>query len=155
MAVKKSATPKSSSTPKAATTKKAATPKAATPKAPAKKTATKKAPAKKSTKAAPAKTTAKPKAAKKAPAIKLSDGQKKVLSAVGTAKDAGYAAGKGEGKVLESLLGKKLIKRGKKVEGTARYLITKTGTKQLATPASAGTSASSADLGASTSASPV
>ncbi len=50
------------------------------------------------------------------------------------APEAGYAAGKGEGKVLESLLKKKLVKRGKKVNGMARYLATKAGAKHVPTP---------------------
>ncbi len=132
MAVKKSATPKTSSTPKAASTKKAA-PKKAAPK----KATTKKAPPKKSTMPAEAKAKAKPAAAKKAPAIKLSDSQTRVLGLVQQAGDAGYAAGKGEGKVLESLLKKKLVKRGKKVDGSPRFLVTKAGAKHVPAPAPA------------------
>jgi hypothetical protein len=128
MAVKKSATPKASSTPKAASTKKAA-PKKAAPK----KATTKKSPPKKST--MPAEAKAKPAGAKKAPAIKLSDSQTRVLGLVQQATDAAYAAGKGEGKVLESLLKKKLVKRGKKVDGSPRYLVTKAGAKHVPAPA--------------------
>ncbi len=127
MAVKKSATPKTSSAPKSTSTKKAA-PKKAAPK----KATTKKSPPKKST--MPAQAKAKP-AAKKAPAIKLSDSQTRVLGSVNQAGETGYAAGKGEGKILESLLNKKLVKRGKKVEGVARFLMTKAGSKHAATPA--------------------
>ena len=115
MAVKKAATPKKSSAPKTAAPKKAA-PKKAAPK----KATTKKSTSKKST--MPAQATAKPAgakkaAAKKAPAIKLSDAQTRVLGSVQSASEAGYAGGKGEGKILESLLKKKLVKRGKKVDG--------------------------------------
>jgi hypothetical protein len=130
MAVKKSATPKASSTPKAASTKKAA-PKKAAPK----KATTKKSPPKKSTMPAEAKAKAKLAAAKKAPAIKLSDSQTRVLGLVQQAPDAGYAAGKGEGKVLESLTKKKLVKRGKKVDGSPRFLVTKAGAKFVPSPA--------------------
>jgi hypothetical protein len=129
MAVKKATTPKTSGAPKAATPKKAA-PKKATPK---------KTTSKKST--MPAEATAKPAAkkpaAKKPAAIKLSDSQTRVLGAVNQAGETGYAAGKGEGKVLESLLNKKLVKRGKKVDGVARFLITKAGSKHAAAPAPA------------------
>jgi hypothetical protein len=127
MAVKKSTTPKKSSPPKAASTKKAA-PKKATPK--------------KST--MPAQATAKPAGAKKAAAIKLSDSQTRVLGSVNQAGETGYAAGKGEGKVLESLLNKKLLKRGKKVGGVARYLVTKAGAKHASAPAAPAASGSSA-----------
>jgi hypothetical protein len=126
MAVKKAATPKTG-------TKKAAAPKKAAPK----KATSKKAPPKKSTKPADAK--AKPAVAKKAPAIKLSDAQTRVLGSLRGAGETGYAAGKGEGKILESLLKKKLVKRGKKVDGVARFLITKAGEKQIATPATPST----------------
>jgi hypothetical protein len=122
MAVKKAATPKTG-TKKAASTKKAAP----------KKATTKKTPPKKSTKPAGAKST--PAGAKKAPAVKLSDSQSRVLGAVKQAGASSYAPGKGEGKILESLLNKKLVKRGKKVDGVARYLITKAGEKLAATPA--------------------
>jgi hypothetical protein len=137
MAVKKASTPKTSSAPKAAATKKAATTKKATvtKKAPAPKkaTATKKAPAKKATKASTTKTK-KPSVVKKAAAVKLSESQARVLTSVQQAPEAGYAAGKGEAKILESLLKKKLIKRGKKVDGSARFMATKAGAKHVATP---------------------
>jgi hypothetical protein len=123
MAVKKSTTPKTSGTPKAASTKKAA-PKKATSKKPTPKKST-----------MPAQAKAKPAGVKKAAAIKLSDSQTRVLGAVNQAGETGYAAGKGEGKVLESLLNKKLVKRGKKVEGVARFLVTKAGAKQASAPA--------------------
>jgi hypothetical protein len=126
MAVKKAETPKAS-TKKAATTKKKAAPKAPAAK---KSTPKKSAPDKSATKKAPAKKAA---VKKKAPAVKLSDNQARVLGLVHQAGESGYAAGKGEGKVLESLLGKKLVKRGKKVGGVAHYLATKAGAKHLST----------------------
>jgi hypothetical protein len=133
MAVKKTSTPKTSGTPKAASTKKAAPKKAAPKKAPSKKSAPKK-----STMPAQAK-------AKKAPAIKLSESQSRVLGAVSQTGASGYAAGKGEGKILESLLNKKLVKRGKKVDGVARFLVTKAGVKQAAAPAPGAPTGPSAD----------
>ena len=139
MAVKKGSTPKTTGTPKAASTKKAATAEKATTtkKAPATKAPATKAPAKKSsTTKAPAKKATKPAVAKKAAAVKLSDSQTRVLGAVQQAPEAGYAAGKGEAKVLESLLNKKLVKRGKKVDGTVRYLATKAGAKHLSSATS-------------------
>jgi hypothetical protein len=125
MAVKKATTPKKSGTPKSAGTKKAAP----------KKSATKKSTPKKST--MPAQAKAKPAGAKKPAAIKLSDSQTRVLGAVNQAGETGYAAGKGEGKILESLLNKKLVKRGKKVGGVGRFLMTKAGSKHVAAPAPA------------------
>jgi hypothetical protein len=133
MAVKKTSTPKTSGTPKAASTKKAAPKKAAPKKATSKKSAPKK-----STMPAQAK-------AKKAPAIKLSESQTRVLGAVSHTGASGYAAGKGEGKILESLLNKKLVKRAKKVDGVARFLVTKAGAKQAAAPAAPAPAAPSAD----------
>lgn len=125
MAVKKAATPKTG-------TKKAATKKKAAPK----KSTTKKSPSKKAAPApsiSPAKT--KPAGAKKSPGIKLSDAQARVLGAVRQAGETGYAAGKGQASTLDSLLKKKMVKRGKKVEGAARFLITKAGEKHLGAPA--------------------
>ncbi len=142
MAVKKATTPKTSGTPKAASTKKAAPKKAAPKKSTAKKTTPKKS-------TMPAQAKGKPAGAKKPAAIKLSDSQTRVLGAVNQAGDSGYAAGKGEGKVLESLLNKKLVKRGKKVEGVARFHTTKAGAKHAAAPAApaatAGSTGSSPD----------
>jgi hypothetical protein len=123
MAVKKAVTPKASSKTKAATTKESAPKKAATKKA---------APEKSSS---PAQAKAKPAGAKKAPAIKLSDAQTRVLGAVQQSGESGYAAGKGEAKILESLLKKKMVKRGKKVDGVARFLMTKAGAKHVPTAA--------------------
>ena len=127
MAVKKAATPKTG-TKKAETTKKAAPKKAAPKKATPKKAAPEKA-------ISPATAKAKPAGAKKAPAIKVSDAQTRVLGAVQQSGETGYAAGKGEGKILESLLTKKLVKRGKKVDGVARFLMTKAGSKHVSTAA--------------------
>ena len=127
MAVKKAATPKTG-TKKAATTKKAAPKKAAPKKAPPKKAAPEKS-------TIPATAKAKPAGVKKAPAIKVSDAQTRVLGAVQQSGETGYAAGKGEGKILESLLSKKLVKRGKKVDGVARFLMTKAGSKHITTAA--------------------
>ncbi|HLH29305.1 MAG TPA: hypothetical protein VKW77_10330 [Acidimicrobiales bacterium] len=91
------------------------------------------------TKATPGKSTnpakGKPAGARKAPSIKLSDAQIRVLGSVRAAGEGGYAPGKGEASTLSSLLGKKLVKRGKKVDGAARYLITKAGDKHLGAPA--------------------
>ena len=121
--------------------KKAATPKTGTKKAPTKKAAPKKSTTKKSPskKAAPAPSispaNAKPAVAKKSPGIKLSDAQTRVLGAVRQAGETGYAAGKGQASTLESLLNKKLVKRGKKVDGAARFLVTKAGAKHAAAPA--------------------
>jgi hypothetical protein len=100
--------------PKKVTPKSDSAVKPAAPKAPAtKKEAPKKAPAKK----APVK--------KAAP--KLSDAQGRVLTVVQQKKDEGYIGTKAESKVLEALLGKKLVKRGKKEGVSYRYLVTKAG----------------------------
>ena len=113
MAVKKTTT-KASAT-KTAVPKKAAAPKAAAPK-----------------KAAPKKTAA-PK--KKATAKPLTENQTTILKKVAEAKTEGYAAPKAEGRVIESLTTKKLIKRGakNKTTGSYNYLVTKTGEKRLPT----------------------
>jgi hypothetical protein len=112
--------------------KKAATPQTGSNKAETKEAAPKQSAPKK---ASPEQAKAKPAAAKKAPAIKLSDAQTRVLGAVREAGEGGYAAGKGQASTLESLLNKKLVKRGKKVDGVARFLITKAGEKHAATAA--------------------
>ncbi len=133
MAVKK----KTSSPSKPATP-----PKAAPKKSAPKKSAPKKTAPKKSTKPADAKSkpAGAPKGAvkKKAPAIKLSDAQGRVLSAVSQTSEAGYVGTKAEGRILDSLLKKKLIKKGKKeAGGAARYLVTKAGSKCVPAPVSA------------------
>ena len=130
MAVKKTTTKVSGAkaAPKKAAVKKAAV------KAPAAKTAA--APKK----AAPKKVAAakKPAAPKKiATAVKLTDKQVELLKKIGEAKEAGYVGTKAEGRILESLQTKKLIKRGakNKESGSYSYSISKTGEKHLSTPA--------------------
>jgi hypothetical protein len=73
----------------------------------------------------------------------VSDAQTRVLGAVLKSGEMGYAAGKGEGKILESLLTKKLVKRGKKVDGVARFLTTKAGSKHATSAAAPSVPASS------------
>ena len=128
MAVKKTETKKTSSTSQPA----------ASPKAAPKKTAPKKAAPKKSTKPADAasKPAVAPKAvAKKAPAVKLSDPQIRVLSAVSQTKEAGYVGTKAEGRILEAMLQKKMIKKGKKTaSGAYQFLATKAGEKHVPAP---------------------
>jgi hypothetical protein len=129
MAVKK----KSSST-----SKPAASPKAAPKKSAPKKSAPKKSAPKKST--MPAEAKSKPAGAakgavKKAPAVKLSDAQARVLGAVSQTNEAGYVGTKAEGRILEALLKKKLVKKGKKdASGASRYLVTKAGGKHVPPP---------------------
>jgi hypothetical protein len=147
MAVKKVTAPKKSTTtkpeasPKAApkAPAKAAPPKAMPPKAAPKKVAPKKVTPKSDTAEKPAapKAPAKKEAPKKAPVKKapvkkaappkLSDAQGRVLSVVQQKKDEGYIGTKAESKILEALLGKKLVKRGKKEGVSYRYLVTKAG----------------------------
>ncbi len=135
--------------PKKAAPKKAAAKKAAPKKAAAKKAAPKKAAAKKSApkktvvkKAAPKKTAPKKaapaKAKAKAAAPKLSDKQLDILKKVGLAKDAGYTlAAKAEQKTLDALVTRKLVKKGAKDKATGKvpYVISKSGEKQLGSPA--------------------
>ena len=115
-------------------TTKAAPKKAATKKASAgtgTKTGTPKA--KKSAKGATKKVKA-----KKAATVKLTDKQTDFLKTISTA--GGYLGGKkAEAKALESLLGKKLIKKGAKdkVSGAYSYSVSKAGQKHLSTSASA------------------
>lgn len=132
MAVKKSA--KSSSAAKTAAPKKAA-PKqaAAAPKAAAPKKAA-------AAPAAPAAKAAAPKSAapkKKAAPVKLTDKQADLLKKVHGAGESGYPASKAEGKGLESLQTKKLVKRGakNKESGNYHYSVSKAGAKHLDTPA--------------------
>jgi hypothetical protein len=113
-------------------------PKAAPKKSAVKKTATKKAaPKKKSApkkKAGPKASASKVVAKKKtAAAVKLTDKQVELLKKVAESKTSGYLAPKAEGKALTSLQTKKLIKRGvkDKESGNYRFLVTKTGEKQL------------------------
>ena len=118
--------------------KPAASPKAAPKKSAPKKSAPKKSAPKKSTKPADAKSkpASAPKGAvKKAPAIKLSDAQGRVLSAVSQTNEAGYVGTKAEGRILDALLKRKLIKKGKKeASGSSRYLVTKVGAKHVPPP---------------------
>ena len=125
MAVKK----KSGST-KAAPKKKAAAKKSTKAAA---GTATKTGTPKKATKAAP-----KTKAKKAAP-VKLTDKQTEFLKTIHSAGESGYKADKkGEAKSLESLLGKKLIKRGAKdkASGHYSYSVSKAGQKHLGSSSS-------------------
>ncbi len=116
-------------------TTKAAPKKAATKRASAgtgTKTGTPKA-KKKSTKGATKKVKA-----KKAATVKLTDKQTDFLKTISTA--GGYVGGKKtEAKALESLLGKKLIKKGAKdkASGAYNYSVSKAGQKHLSTGASA------------------
>jgi hypothetical protein len=126
------------------TTTKAA--KAAPKKAAAKKAAPKKAAPKKAAPKATMKTAAPKKAApKKKAAVKLTDKQLDLLKKVKEAKE-GYSGAKAEGRILESLQTKKLIKKGPKdkASGTFKYTISKTGEKHLATPAPAAAPAATA-----------
>ncbi len=125
-AVKAAAPKAAAATQTAQTLKKAAAPavapvttsKAGTPKAAAvKKTAAVK-------KAAP----------KKTPVVKLTDRQLDLLKVVHGTKEAGYLADKkAEAKALETLAGKKLIKKGAKdkTSGHVRYHVSKAGEKHV------------------------
>lgn len=109
-------------------TKKAAPKKAAPKKAAPKKAAPKKAAVKK---AAPKK------AVKKATAIKITEKQRDLLQKVAGAGATGYTAEKAEGRALDGLKVKKLLKSGAKdkATGKAPYLVTKAGEKALAAAA--------------------
>jgi hypothetical protein len=104
------------------------------------KAAPKKAAPKKAAPKAAAKTTAKAAPKKKAPAkkaaVKLTDKQTDLLKKVADAKDSGYLGSKAEGKALESLQTKKLVKRGvkDKTSGSYRYVVSKAGEKHISTP---------------------
>jgi hypothetical protein len=109
------------------TAKKAAAPKAA-PEASAPATTTPAAePAAAKKKAAPKKASAK----KAAAPLKLSASQGELLKKIGGAGDAGYAVDKKEARSIESLLEKKLVKKGAKdkTSGSIPYHITNTGKK--------------------------
>jgi hypothetical protein len=123
---------------------------AAPTKAEAKETAPKKAPKKKATAApeaattpAPAEAAATPAPAKKAAPkkaaapIKLSASQGDLLKKISEAAETGYTvAKKVEERSIESLLSKKLIKKGAKdkASGLLRYHISSSGKKHLTTP---------------------
>jgi hypothetical protein len=120
MAVKKS----DGKAPKAGAKKSAV--KKSAPKA--KKATAKKAPAKK---AAPKKATGVKKATPKKAAPKLNDKQKVILAKI-AGVPAGYIVGvKTEQRTIDALAERKLVKKGKKVDGKATFQITKAGQKQL------------------------
>jgi hypothetical protein len=91
----------------------------------------------------------KPTAAKKAPAVKLTDAQGRVLTAVHQTKEAGYLGNKAQAKTLEALLHRKLIKRGKKENGFYRYSVTKAGEKHMPAASAPAASAPAASAPAS------
>jgi hypothetical protein len=117
MAVKKSTAPKSG---EARTAKAKPAAKKATPKKAAPKQADAKAKAPKGAKKA---------APKKAPMVKITEPQLNLLKQVAEAKEGGFQETKGTAKMLGALLGKKLIKRGKKQGEFFLYHITKLGEK--------------------------
>ena len=107
----------------------AARAKAAAPKGPAPKSAAPKG-------AAAQATGPKGSAPKKKPApVKLNERQAELLKKVREAQE-GYTAGKGEAKSIESLLTRKLIKRGAKDKesGHYRFSTSRAGEKHLDTP---------------------
>jgi hypothetical protein len=114
------------------------------PKAGAKKTAVKKSAPKKGTtakkapakKAAPKKATGVKKAPPKKAAPKLNDRQKGILKKIADAGVSGYSLAKAEQRTIETLAERKLVKKGKKVDGKLTYLITKEGSKHLVMPVS-------------------
>ena len=128
MAVKK---PKLAATPTA--------PKAAAPKAKAAKVATPVAVASKvSAKVAAPKAAAKKVAAKLPAPVKITDKQMEFLKAIHSAGENGYAGSKkAEAKSIDSLLAKKLIKKGakNKATGVYSYTVSKAGQKHIGTPA--------------------
>jgi hypothetical protein len=115
--------------------------------APKKKAATKKASAGTGTKTGTpkakktsAKGATKKVKAKKAASVKLTDKQAEFLKTINSAGGTGYMGGKkAEAKALESLLGKKLIKKGAKdkASGAYSYSVSKAGQKHLSTGVSA------------------
>ena len=142
MAVKKtakkkdeSATPTKVEAKETAPKKKATKAKASAPKAPAAEPAPTPEPApapEAKTKAAPKKSAAPKKAA--APAIKLTASQGELLKKVGGTAETGYAVEKKiEQRSLDSLLEKKLIKKGAKdkATGSIRYHISSAGKKHI------------------------
>ncbi len=138
MAVKKTETKKTSTkakpepSPKAAAAKPA--PKKAAPKKSTKAADTATKPAAASRASAPQVPAKKP-AGKPAPVVKLTDAQVRILSSVLQTKEAGYVGTKAEGRILEALLQKKLIKKGKKTAtGSYQFLVTKAGEKLVPAP---------------------
>jgi hypothetical protein len=90
-------------------------------------------------KAAAAQSAAPKTKAKKAAPVKLTDKQSEFLRTIHSAGEGGYRADKkGESKALESLLGKKLIKRGAKdkASGVYSYSVSKAGEKHIASSGS-------------------
>jgi hypothetical protein len=112
---------------------KKAAPKAAAKKSTAKKT-TKKAAPKGATKKAKAKAKA-----KKTTSVKLSAKQVDALKKVHGGGMLGYFPVKGEARSLDSLVVKKLLKRGakNKTTGSVHYFLTKLGVKHAMSPAPA------------------
>jgi len=108
--------------------------KKAAPKAAA-KVAVKKAAAKKAAPKAAAKATVKKATVKKVAAVKLTPNQLKVLQAVHGKGDTGHTAEKAEVRTLDSLVEKKLVKKGAKDKATghAPYKLTKLGQKHATT----------------------
>ena len=89
-------------------------------------------------KAAPKKAAAAPK--KVAAPVKLTDRQLEFLKQIHSTKEEGYlTAKKAEQKTIETLLDKKLIKKGAKdkTSGNFRYTVSKAGAKHLSTIAPA------------------
>ncbi|MGP0066595.1 MAG: hypothetical protein ACLQGP_23775 [Isosphaeraceae bacterium] len=145
MAVKKTETKKTSTkakpepSPKAAAAKPA--PKKAAPKKSTKAADTATKPAAASRASAPQVPAKKP-AGKPAPVVKLTDAQVRILSSVLQTKEAGYVGTKAEGRILEALLQKKLIKKGKKTAtGSYQFLVTKAGEKLVPAPVAPSTPA--------------
>ena len=68
---------------------------------------------------------------KEASRLKLTDAQKKVLAAVRQTEEPGYLGSKVEGRTLDALLQKRLIKRGKKEGELYRFMMTKVGLKHV------------------------
>jgi hypothetical protein len=75
---------------------------------------------------------------KKAPAVKITDKQRDLLQKIHGSGEAGYGS-KAEQKSIDSLHGKKLLKRGpkNKATGVHHYTVTKLGQKHLGAPAPA------------------
>jgi hypothetical protein len=136
MAVKKSK-PAEAAAKKAPATKSATTPKkssARKAKAGAPAVASDTAVKAETPKAAPKKAAAAPK--KAAAPVKLTDKQLEFLKQIHSTKEEGYlTAKKAEQKTIETLLGKKLIKKGAKdkTSGNFRYTVSKAGEKHLST----------------------
>jgi hypothetical protein len=90
-------------------------------------------------KTATAKTTSASRTAapKKSTAVKLNDRQREYLKKIGDAGVTGYEAGPSyEQRTIDALVDRKLVKRGAKDKqsGKHRFMLTKSGEKQLTTP---------------------